>query len=212
MVRRGSTVRVRQRASLFNLLAADCFSRSRITRVLLPGDRLLQPEVGQRARGGEARDVRNMLSVERQHQQRNGAADLGVGILDVVPEGKLGVRAGRDQPARVVPPRGEGVADESSDVVAALVPERLTKRSPRSTSRTYTARPPGGGPSASPAASWRSRTWETLRSPDSDPRRIRPGSPGRAGTLGRMALTPTPGASPKAAEAARAGPPLPPSG
>src|SRR5262249_27589835 len=67
----------------------------------------------------------NMLSVERQHEQPNGAANLGVRILDVVPEGGLSVRPGRDQPARVVPPRAEGVADESSDGVAALVPERL---------------------------------------------------------------------------------------
>jgi hypothetical protein len=42
-----------------------------------------------------------------------------------VPEGGLGVRPGWNQPARVAPSRAEGVADESSDGVAALVPVRL---------------------------------------------------------------------------------------
>src|SRR4029078_4387670 len=47
-----------------------------------------------------------------------------VRILDVVPEGGLSIRPGRDQPARVVPPRAEGVADEASYGRAARVPAR----------------------------------------------------------------------------------------
>jgi hypothetical protein len=52
--------------------------------VRLPGDRSREPEVRKRSLSVEAREMRDVVAVKRQHKQANRPADVGVRILGVV--------------------------------------------------------------------------------------------------------------------------------
>ncbi len=80
---------------------------------------------------GEAGDVRDVVAVECQHEQRERAADLGVRVLDVLGERGLGVGPRRDEAMGVVPSR-KRLGVEPLDRFVALVLVRLRgHRQPR---------------------------------------------------------------------------------